>query len=184
MPRSSMTALAGAVTALLLVGSAPAASANSATSAGPHIVTYDAGKAAEFQAAVDAAAQVWNGQVSNVTLQKSAGGPADLTVLADDGWPRAQVDSLGSGTVWMGREAVSAGHHVPRIATHEIGHIFGLPDNRTGVCADLMSGASAGTDCTNDLPNEEEKGEVERNFAQDASIAPRLLAETPALATR
>lgn len=183
MPRSSLrTAFAGTATALLLVASAPLASATSGGA--PHIITYDAGQAAEFQAAVDEAARVWNDQVSNVQLQKSTGGPADLTVLADDGWPRAQVDSLGSGTVWMGRSAVDAGHHVPRIGTHEIGHVLGLPDDRTGVCAELMSGASAGTDCRNAIPNAEEKAEVEQNFAQNEVIAPQLLAEPPVLATR
>lgn len=181
MPRfSTTTALAGAATAFLLVAGAPLAGAVSGDAAEPHIVTYDASQAQEFQAAIDEATATWNAQVTNVKFEKATDGQADLTVLADDGWPRAQTDSLGAGTVWMGREAVNEGHHIPRIATHEIGHILGLPDNRTGVCADLMSGASAGTDCDNDLPNPEEKAQVEENFAQGLEIGPQLFTEAPA----
>ncbi|WP_243794655.1 snapalysin family zinc-dependent metalloprotease [Saccharopolyspora gloriosae] len=185
MPRFSMTtALAGAASAILLVTGAPLAGAVSGEAAEPHIVTYDASQAEEFQAAIDEAAEVWNGQLSNVKLEKATDGQADLTVLADDEWPRAQTESLGVGTVWMGRQAVDEGHHIPRIATHEIGHIFGLPDDRTGVCEDLMSGASAGTDCKNNLANPEEKAQIEENFAQGAEIEPRLFTEAPALAGR
>lgn len=124
---------------------------------------YDASGAAEFQDAVDKAAQIWNDSVSNVRLVK--GEPATITVLADDGWPRAQVERLGAGTIWMGREAVNEGHDTLRIAAHELGHILGLPDRRTGVCAELMSGHSAGTECTNPQPNDAEIAEVEGNFA-------------------
>ncbi|RRO14303.1 snapalysin family zinc-dependent metalloprotease [Saccharopolyspora rhizosphaerae] len=181
MPRfSTTTALAGAATAFLLVASAPLAGAVPTDTAEPHVVTYDASQAEEFQTAVDEAAATWNEQVTNVKFEKATDGQADLTVVADDGWPRAQVEDLGAGTVWMGREAVNERHHIPRIATHEIGHILGLPDNRTGVCEDLMSGASAGTDCQNNLPNPEEKAEVEQNFAQGVAIAPQLLSEAPA----
>ncbi|MFR9730679.1 snapalysin family zinc-dependent metalloprotease [Saccharopolyspora sp. MS10] len=176
------SALAGAATAIALVAGAPAAGAVSA--AEPHVITYDASGAEEFQDAVAEAAAVWNDQVANVKLEEATGGEADLTVLADDQWPRAQVESLGVGTVWMGRQAVDEGHHVPRIATHEIGHILGLPDDRTGVCEDLMSGASAGTDCENNLPNSEEKAEVEENFARGVAVEPTLFSEAPALAAR
>ncbi|TDD89393.1 snapalysin family zinc-dependent metalloprotease [Saccharopolyspora karakumensis] len=185
MSRFSMTtAIAGAATALLLVAGAPLAGAVTSDAAEPRIVTYDASQAEEFQAAIDEAAETWNGQVANVKLEKATDGQADLTVLADDGWPRAQTESLGVGTVWMGRQAVNEGHHIPRIATHEIGHILGLPDDRTGVCEDLMSGASAGTDCQNNLPNPTEKAQVDENFAQGLVIAPQLFTEAPALAGR
>lgn len=183
MPRYlTTTALAGAVTALLLTVAAPVAGANPSTAAEPRVVTYDASQAGEFQAAIDQAAQVWNGQVSNVKLQKATDGHADVTVLADDDWPRTETTSLGAGTVWMGREAVNEGYFVPRIATHELGHIFGLPDNRTGVCADLMSGHSAGPSCQNDLPNPQEKAQVEQNFADGTAITPQLFTEGPVLA--
>ncbi|MER6830271.1 snapalysin family zinc-dependent metalloprotease [Streptosporangium sp. NPDC000563] len=141
---------------------APAHAADARTAA-VRVLRYDASRAAEFRSAVDQAAQIWNSSVSNVRLV--AGSPADFVVLADNGWPRAQPTSLGRGTVWMGRQATAEGHNPLRIATHEIGHILGLPDRRTGRCTDLMSGASAGTSCTNANPNAAEKAEVERNFA-------------------
>ena len=68
----------------------------------------------------------------------------------------------------MGRQAVVEGHNPTRIAAHEIGHILGLPDRRTGLCQDLMSGASAGTSCTNAYPNPRERAAVEANFAGSA----------------
>ncbi|GAA4201393.1 hypothetical protein GCM10022252_56020 [Streptosporangium oxazolinicum] len=141
---------------------APAHAADARTAA-VRVLRYDASRAAEFRSAVDQAAQIWNSSVSNVRLV--AGSPADFVVIADNGWPRAQPTSLGRGTVWMGRQATAEGHNPLRIAAHEIGHILGLPDRRTGRCTDLMSGASAGTSCTNANPNAAEKAEVQRNFA-------------------
>ncbi|WP_049577733.1 snapalysin family zinc-dependent metalloprotease [Nonomuraea sp. SBT364] len=127
------------------------------------VLRYDASRAAEFRGAVDQAAQIWNSSVVNVRLVP--GTPAHFIVYADNGWPRAMPTSLGRGTVWMGRQATAQGHNALRIATHEIGHILGLPDRRTGRCSDLMSGASAGTSCTNPYPNAAERAEVDGNFA-------------------
>ena len=143
-------------------------------------IRYDASGAAEFRSAVDEGAQIWNEHVTNVRLVP--GSPADVIVVADDGWPRAQVIGLGRGTIWMGREAVREGHYTVRIASHEFGHILGLPDRRTGLCTDLMSGASAGTSCRNPNPNAAEAAEVEANF-QDGRAGVELgavLSEAPA----
>ncbi|GAA2877544.1 hypothetical protein GCM10010517_39080 [Streptosporangium fragile] len=144
---------------------AQAASARGTTAhaAAVRVLRYDASRAAEFRSAVDQAAQIWNSSVTNVRLV--AGTPADVVVLADNGWPRALPTGLGRGTVWMGRQATSQGYNPLRIATHELGHILGLPDRRTGLCSDLMSGSSAGVSCTNPYPNAAEKAEVQRNFA-------------------
>ncbi|MBB2913704.1 snapalysin [Streptosporangium becharense] len=127
------------------------------------VIRYNASGAAEFRSVVDQAAQLWNSSVTNVRLV--AGSPADMVVRADNGWPRAQPTGLGRGTIWMGRQATSQGYNPLRIATHEIGHILGLPDRRTGRCTDLMSGSSAPVSCTNAYPSAAEKAEVERNFA-------------------
>ncbi|WP_433238136.1 snapalysin family zinc-dependent metalloprotease [Streptosporangium sp. CA-135522] len=149
------------------------------TAVAVRVLRYDAGRAAEFRSAVDQAAQIWNSGVTNVRLV--AGSPADFVVLADNGWPRTQPTSLGRGTVWMGRQATAEGHNPLRIAAHEIGHILGLPDRRTGRCTDLMSGASAGVSCTNPYPNAAEKAEVERNFAGFAPVIDfgRIYTESP-----
>lgn len=157
--------LAGLALALLVLVGAPLPSALAAAD-NVRVVTYDASRAEEFQDAVDQGAQVWNDHVTNVRFEPAEGTDADLVVLADDGWPRAQPDGLGAGTVWMGRQAMDEGHDVLRVAAHELGHILGLPDRRTGVCGELMSGASAGTDCANSTPNAVEIDEVEQNFAE------------------
>ncbi|MFI0370822.1 snapalysin family zinc-dependent metalloprotease [Actinomadura sp. 1N219] len=145
-------------------------------------VRYDTSQAAEFKEAWDEGAKIWNEHVKNV--QFVPGTPGDVRILADNGWPRAQVAGLGRGTVWMGRQATNEGHYVIRIASHELGHILGLPDRRTGLCTDLMSGASAGTACKNPNPNAAEIAEVERNF-QNGRMGFKpgtVLSEAPILA--
>ncbi len=72
---------------------------------------------------------------------------------------------LGSGTVYIGRQAVNQGYDTVRISSHELGHILGLPDRKPGPCSSLMSGSSAGVSCTNPYPNAAEKAEVEENFS-------------------
>lgn len=131
--------------------------------AAPRIVTYNSNAAAEFKAVVDEGAKAWNDSVVNVKLVK-VNGAADVTVLADNGWPRAQPTSLGKGRWWMGRQAVQQGHFPPRIASHEFGHILGLPDVKPGPCSSLMSGSTGGTSCKNVYPNAAEKARVERLF--------------------
>ncbi|MDK1473495.1 snapalysin family zinc-dependent metalloprotease [Streptomyces sp. 549] len=154
-------------TAFALVGgqavAAPSATADRAPAA--RIVTYDASASAEFRAAVDRGAAIWNESVASVVLRPVAAGQrANIRVVADNGWPRAQTTSLGNGTVWMGRQAVNEGYDTIRIAAHEFGHILGLPDVKPGPCSSLMSGSSAGVTCRNPYPNAAERARVERNF--------------------
>lgn len=179
--RKLMRPVASAALAAMVALGAPMAapavaeSADTATSQdNVRTVTFDASQAAEFQGAVDEAVRIWNDSVQNVQLEPANGGDADVTILADDGWPRAMPDGLGAGTIWMGRQAVDEGHKPPRIAAHEMGHIFGMPDRRTGICEELMSGASAGTDCANATPNRAEIDEVENNFANGLHVERRL----------
>lgn len=157
--------LALPVVAMQLVA-APAAAAPAtrvAPSASPTVLHYDASGAGEYQQVVDDAAQIWNESVDNVVLEPGTGG--GITVLVDNGWPRTYPNGLGAGTVYMGREAMDEGYDATRVAAHELGHILGLPDNRTGKCSDLMSGHSAPTSCTNAHPSEVEAAQVEQNFA-------------------
>ncbi|MDQ1042655.1 snapalysin family zinc-dependent metalloprotease [Streptomyces sp. V4I2] len=134
------------------------------------VVTYDAGASAEFKAAVDRGAAIWNESVDSVELRPAAAGQrANIRILADNGWPRALTTSLGNGTVYIGRQAVNEGYDTVRISAHELGHILGLPDRKPGPCTSLMSGSSAGVACTNPYPDAAEKAEVEGNF--DAALA-------------
>ncbi|MFF0204362.1 snapalysin family zinc-dependent metalloprotease [Streptomyces sp. NPDC005017] len=129
------------------------------------VVTYDASASAEFRAAVDRGAAIWNESVDNVELRPVAAGQrANIRVLADNGWPRALTTSLGNGTVYIGRQAVGQGYNTVRISSHELGHILGLPDRKPGPCSSLMSGSSAGVPCTNPYPDAAERAQVEGNF--------------------
>ncbi|WP_433725381.1 snapalysin family zinc-dependent metalloprotease [Actinoplanes sp. CA-051413] len=140
--------------------------------AAPRILYYDASQASEFISAVNQGAQIWNSRVTNVQLQPvPAGRTPNIRVYADNGWPRTYSTSLGNGRWYMGREAVNQGYYTPRIAAHEFGHILGLPDRRTGLCTDLMSGSSAPVSCRNPNPNTTEANTVNNNFRSAAVAA-------------
>jgi snapalysin len=133
---------------------------------GPHVVYYDPSGAEEFTSTVDQAAQVWNSRVKNVRLERvNGGGPVDVTFISDDAWPYASPAGLGHGRIDIGKQAVQQGDYPLRIVAHELGHILGLPDNRTGLCSDLMSGHSAPNSCQNAAPSDAEAAEVDSNFA-------------------
>jgi snapalysin len=144
--------------------------------AAPRILYYDAGQAQEFVSVVHQGAQIWNSRVANVQFQPvPAGRTPNIRVYADNGWPRAYTTSLGNGRWYMGREAVVDGYYPPRIAAHEFGHLLGLPDRRTGLCSDLMSGSSAPVSCTNANPSTAEATTVNNNF-RSAAAAPTVSA--------
>jgi snapalysin len=145
-----------------------------AASAAPRILYYDASGAGEFVSVMNQGASNWNASVANVRLQAwTSGHPRNIVVTADNGWPRTQLTSLGNGRIIMGRQAVQQGYYPPRISTHEFGHILGLPDRRTGLCADLMSGSSAPVSCRNAFPNATEATTVNNRFA--GSLAPTVV---------
>ncbi|GIM93961.1 snapalysin family zinc-dependent metalloprotease [Paractinoplanes toevensis] len=164
---------AAALVAALALAGVQVVSATPAQAAA-RILYYDASQAQEFIAVVNQGAQIWNSAVANVKLQPvTAGRTPNIRVYADNGWPRTYSTSLGNGRWYMGREAVNDGYYPPRIAAHEFGHILGLPDNRTGLCSDLMSGSSAPVACTNANPSAAEKASVERLFRTSATVTPQ-----------
>lgn len=160
-----------------LLGAAPEPPPDTPQSPGAHVVTYDASGSAEFHAQVDHAARVWNASAHNVHFVPSPG-PADVVVLADDGWPRTRVDALGSGEVRIGRQAVRAGYDLDRVTAHEFGHVLGLVDTRSGLCRELMSGHSASVRCPNPWPDGAEVAAVERNFRPGAPPPARLYVDS------
>ncbi|BBH71714.1 peptidase [Actinoplanes sp. OR16] len=156
--------LAAAVFAVLAVAGVQAVTTAPA-SAAPRVLYYDASQAQEFKAVVAQGAQIWNNSVTNVRLEPvPSGRTPNIRVYADNGWPRTYSSSLGNGYWYMGRQAVNQGYFQARIAAHEFGHILGLPDRRTGLCADLMSGSSAPVSCTNANPNSAERAAVNSRF--------------------
>jgi snapalysin len=151
----------------LLVG-APMAIADTHVAA--VTLTYDDSQAPEYADAIAAGLQVWNDSVENVQVEKVAPGEqADVQFISDPGWPRATLGPFFPGdsgaTVWFGKQAVDEGYDVIRIAALEFGHILGLPDVKPGPCSSLMSGSTAGVECTNPIPNAEEIAGVESNYA-------------------
>jgi snapalysin len=158
------------LTAALVAGTAPQAAADS-DDIGVALVTltYSDAQAAEFKDVVAQGVAVWNANVTSVRIQKAAAGAhADITVIADNGWPRATLGPVrpgGSVTVWIGREAVNEGYFPVRIASHELGHSLGLPDIKPGPCSSLMSGSTGGVSCTNVNPNTSERNRVQNSYA-------------------
>jgi snapalysin len=151
------------------IAATPAAAEAQPPTALAATLTYDDSYAAEFKDEMAQAVAIWNAAAPNVRIVKAQPGQRiNIRVLADNGWPRATLGPVrptGQVTVWMGRTAVNQGYNVVRIATHELGHSLGLPDRRTGLCSDLMSGSSAPVSCANSQPSSAERSQVQRNYA-------------------
>lgn len=154
---------------LALVGGFAVPSAAADVEPAAVTITYDDSQAAEFVDAVAQGAAIWNDAVDNVQIERAAPGTAaEITIIAFDGWPQATLGPVfpgGSATVWMGRQAVNEGYDVIRIAAHELGHSLGLPDIKPGPCSSLMSGSTAGVECTNPIPDAQETAMAEQNYA-------------------
>jgi snapalysin len=165
--------LSAALIAIAVAAGVQAATVTPA-SAAPRVLYYDASQAQEFISVVHQGAQIWNAAATNVRLVAvPAGRTPNIRVYADDGWPRAYTSSLGNGRWYMGREAVDDGYYQPRIAAHEFGHLLGLPDRRTGLCTDLMSGSSAPISCADATPNTQEVAAVDARFRSATAVPAR-----------
>lgn len=167
---AALLMMLSAVTAQVLIATPAGAAPDDPVDIQVRTVYYDASRAGEFVNTFHSAASIWNSRVTNVRLVSNAT-YATVRIYVDNNWPRAYVYGLGSGTIYMGRQAVWQGYYPLRIATHEFGHILGLPDRRTGLCSDLMSGSSAPVSCTNAYPSAAEAAEVNWNFAGSLATA-------------
>lgn len=183
---------AGTSAAALVLAAATAATAAPAPAAIPDTAAavtlrYDDSRAGGWEAAVAAGVASWNANVSNVRLVKAAPGVrAEIVIVATTGWPQATLGPVRPGRqvrVELGAQAVSQGYDKTRIAAHELGHSLGLPDTKPGPCTQLMSGSSAGTACTNAVPNATERSRVQYAYANGlAAAAPtdgRILVDAP-----
>ncbi|MEU2795545.1 snapalysin family zinc-dependent metalloprotease [Streptomyces sp. NPDC007117] len=163
------------VAAALTLASATAAQAapapDPAAKSTAAVVTlrYDDSRAGGWEAAIAAGVASWNANVRNVKLVEAAPGTrAEIQMVATSGWPQATLGPVrpgGRAWVELGSQAVTQGHDKTRIAAHELGHSLGLPDTKPGPCSQLMSGSSAGTSCTNAVPNAAERSRVEYAYA-------------------
>ncbi|QFU86842.1 snapalysin family zinc-dependent metalloprotease [Amycolatopsis sp. YIM 10] len=174
--RRSVQVFTAAVALSVPLIAAPAALAEDVRPAAVTI-TYDDSQASEYTEAITAGIAVWNEHLENVQIDKvEAGGKADVTFVADPGWPRAELGPAMPGddlTIWFGKEAVDDGYNLTRIASHEFGHSLGLPDVKPGPCSSLMSGSTGGVDCDNAVPNAEEIAAAEENYAGGLKPADR-----------
>ncbi|WP_448320053.1 snapalysin family zinc-dependent metalloprotease [Streptomyces sp. CO7] len=159
-------ALTFAATTAAQAAPAPAGTARAAAAV---TLRYDDSRAAGWESAIAAGVASWNRNVDNVQLVEApAGTRAEIVIVATTGWPQAYLGPVRPGgqvRVELGSQAVAQGYNKTRIAAHELGHSLGLPDTKPGPCSQLMSGSSAGTSCTNAVPNATEQARVESFYA-------------------
>ncbi|KOX25636.1 MULTISPECIES: snapalysin family zinc-dependent metalloprotease [unclassified Streptomyces] len=185
---------AGTSAAALVLATAGAATAapapdreSSAAEAAAVTLRYDDSRAGGWEAAIAAGVASWNANVSNVKLVEAAPGTrAEIVIVATTGWPQATLGPVRPGRqvrVELGSQAVGQGYDKTRIAAHELGHSLGLPDTKPGPCSQLMSGSSAGTACTNAVPNATERSRVQSAYAGGVAVLVptdgRILVDAP-----
>ncbi|MDK9495154.1 snapalysin family zinc-dependent metalloprotease [Streptomyces katrae] len=183
---------AGTSAAALVLAAATAATAAPAPAAIPGTAAavtlrYDDSRAGGWESAIAAGVASWNANVGNVRLVKAAPGVrAEIVIVATTGWPQATLGPVRPGRqvrVELGAQAVDQGYDKTRIAAHELGHSLGLPDTKPGPCTQLMSGSSAGTACTNAVPNATERSRVQSAYANGLAAAVpadgRVLVDAP-----
>ncbi|MFF1360032.1 snapalysin [Streptomyces sp. NPDC058297] len=125
-------------------------------------VYYNASQAPSFRSQISTAASIWNSSESNVKLQATSSG-ADFSYREgnDPDGSYASTNGHGNGYVFLDYTQSRQNDSI-RVATHETGHVLGLPDNYSGPCSELMSGGGPGPACTNRYPNTTERSRVDQ----------------------
>ncbi|MBE8472265.1 snapalysin family zinc-dependent metalloprotease [Streptomyces justiciae] len=163
------TSAAALVLAMASAATAAPASEPPTAQAAVVALRYDDSRAGGWESAIAAGVASWNANVSNVRLVEAApGAGAEIVIVATTSWPQATLGPVRPGRqvrVELGSQAVSQGYDKTRIAAHELGHSLGLPDTKPGPCSQLMSGSSAGTACTNAVPDAAERSRVQSTYA-------------------
>ncbi|MFJ8350036.1 snapalysin [Streptomyces sp. NPDC094153] len=133
---------------------------------------YDDSHAPSFRSQISSAAAIWNSSESNVKLQEASSG-ADFSYYEgnDPRGSHASTNGHGRGYVFLDY-AQNRQYDSIRIATHETGHILGLPDDYSGPCSELMSGAGGGPSCTSRYPNATERSRVDQLWAGGPAQTP------------
>jgi snapalysin len=171
------TSAAALVLVLASAATAAPASEQPTTQAAVVTLRYDDSRAGGWESAIAAGVASWNANVSNVRLVEAASGTAaEIVIVATTGWPQATLGPVRPGRqvrVELGSQAVSQGYDKTRIAAHELGHSLGLPDTKPGPCSQLMSGSSAGTACTNAVPDATERSRVQATYASGLAALAR-----------
>ncbi len=163
------------------VGQSTTSGGTSAFADNVQVLRYDPSGAPQFIDAIVEGADAWNSHVKNVRLERVPDGQAaDITFFSDDQWPFADTDNR---RIDIGMQAVNEGHYAPRIASHELGHILGLPDTPNERCEDIMAGGSAGLDCHSVTPSPAEAAQVDAAFS-DAGTAKSAGPQTDMVAPR
>lgn len=135
-------------------------------------VYYNASQAPSFRSEISSAASIWNSSESNVKLQAVSSG-ADFSYREGnnpDG-SYASTNGHGDGYIFLDYTQSRQNDSV-RVATHETGHVLGLPDNYSGPCSELMSGGGPGPSCTSRYPNATERSRVDQLWAAGLAQAP------------
>ncbi|WP_405784370.1 snapalysin [Streptomyces sp. NBC_01378] len=133
---------------------------------------YNASQAPSFRSQIASAAAIWNSSESNVKLQPASSG-ADFSYREgnDPHGSHASTDGHGSGYIFLDYTQSRQNDSV-RVATHETGHVLGLPDDYSGPCSELMSGGGPGPSCTNRYPSATERSRVDQLWATGLAQAP------------
>ncbi|MGW6902191.1 snapalysin [Streptomyces sp. NBC_01727] len=136
-------------------------------------VYYDASQAPSFRSEISSAASIWNSSESNVKLQERSSG-ADFSYHEGNDPRGSHADSNGHGSGYIFLDYTqSRQNDSVRVATHETGHVLGLPDDYSGPCSELMSGGGPGPSCTNRYPNAAERARVDQLWATGLAQAAR-----------